>query len=1259
MKKGLVIISLLFILFGCFGGDDNDNNSDQDLEQQAVAHYTEAVLNFQNEDLIQSVEEVEENVVRVVKEAEEKTSDSSLQEKIHTLLVMAYDYEVELLLEEGTASTKRVDRTLDEIIGLMEYYLGRLNEDKVEQKALKISVNMKKLRINPVDEELKKSTEQALRELIILGEEINSSNLLNEIKFGVNRYSVSKLLIDISKASTKAQNITIAVEAIDMMIEIIENDIVSEKSVLYEQRIQVADILVEIANQSPSDDVREKILERAGEVLIPVVKDLEEVADDNYVPANKEEERLQKLVFGGAYRIGELTEISGDLSLKLEAAGIDLVQAKISYNKLAEKFVEEAEEAEKYQEKIEDRIQLNLNIVDLALYEAYLLIGTGNISDGILALKDMLLMQEVLGNDAYILEVHFALAKAYKISGQLENAITEYKLIIELFSGFSLAEEAEKYLILLLNLEDEKEAKILDYSLSVDNTGINISVKYISDYSNIEGRILIKTVDTGEDITDEILTTSTLTKNGNTFSGEFEIADIAEKAGEYKLEIILYNEEIEVVHESVLIIKSSETTVSFYAVDVDLKTKEVNVLIRELLENYVVYINDKIQELETIDELKKVSYKLSGTELEAGEHNVIIVIKDGEEIVAEKLVTYTVNEVESLTLSVDNVVLKEGQTYQLTATTYPANIVEEIVWASEDNEIVEVMNQSGLIKAVSIGAVKISASLGDITEYVDVQVTASAIVDAKIAGDISEIIMTVSTELSLPESAMLYYESGMEKLAEINWNTENLDIDTVGEYTITGTVNGWTGTLTLLVKVEELAVASLEISPKVISIYVGETITYPSVSAIMTDGSKEEKTVNWDISAVDVDSVGEYTITGTIEGLELIPQFILEVIKSDEELVQEVYVDLDLGDTSQIISDLELPSEISGVSILWSTSNAAIVSTSGAITRPVKGELDATVNITASLSKGTVTMTKQFIIVVLAETKTDEELLSDAKEYLTVEVILGENISLNTITKDLNLITTTNSGVSISWTTSDAAIVSTSGSITRPAIGESDVTVNITASLSKGTVTMTKQFTIVVIANAKTDAMLVAEVETYLTAEVILGENISLNTITKDLNLITTTNSGVSISWTSTNILIVRANGTVIQPKYPNGDAVLTLTATITKGSVESEKRFELKVLAAPILLKLNPVYSGTKDPILGDDIYNFIFTEISSNVEKIKIVGNVAIKDNSSTNEIIVGTETEITVDVLVEETETEITIEMYNALDEKIEFYTIPLEK
>ncbi len=58
MKKGLVILSLLFILFGCFGGSDSESKDDN-LEEQALAHYTEAVLNFQNEDLIKSVEAVE------------------------------------------------------------------------------------------------------------------------------------------------------------------------------------------------------------------------------------------------------------------------------------------------------------------------------------------------------------------------------------------------------------------------------------------------------------------------------------------------------------------------------------------------------------------------------------------------------------------------------------------------------------------------------------------------------------------------------------------------------------------------------------------------------------------------------------------------------------------------------------------------------------------------------------------------------------------------------------------------------------------------------------------------------------------------------------------------------------------------------------------------------------------------------------------------------------------------------------------------
>ena len=55
-----------------------------------------------------------------------------------------------------------------------------------------------------------------------------------------------------------------------------------------------------------------------------------------------------------------------------------------------------------------------------------------------------------------------------------------------------------------------------------------------------------------------------------------------------------------------------------------------------------------------------------------------------------------------------------------------------------------------------------------------------------------------------------------------------------------------------------------------------------------------------------------------------------------------------------------------GVSITWGSSTPSVIAVNGEVTRPALGEADATVTLTATLSKGATTATKNFILTVLS-----------------------------------------------------------------------------------------------------------------------------------------------------------------------------------------------------------------------------------------------------------------------------------------------------
>lgn len=105
---------------------------------------------------------------------------------------------------------------------------------------------------------------------------------------------------------------------------------------------------------------------------------------------------------------------------------------------------------------------------------------------------------------------------------------------------------------------------------------------------------------------------------------------------------------------------------------------------------------------------------------------------------------------------------------------------------------------------------------------------------------------------------------------------------------------------------------------------------------------------------------------------------------SDEVAVATAKTALSLGDTSAIISNLALPtSSINETSISWVSSNTNVISNDGTVTRPENGAGDASVTLTATITKGTITATKEFIAIVKEKAKESGYSLDISKVAIT------------------------------------------------------------------------------------------------------------------------------------------------------------------------------------------------------------------------------------------------------------------------------------
>lgn len=169
------------------------------------------------------------------------------------------------------------------------------------------------------------------------------------------------------------------------------------------------------------------------------------------------------------------------------------------------------------------------------------------------------------------------------------------------------------------------------------------------------------------------------------------------------------------------------------------------------------------------------------------------------------------------------------------------------------------------------------------------------------------------------------------------------------------------------------------------------------------------------------------------------------------------------------LTDLVLPttfqtSDSKTVNIRWNTSHSSNVNTNGTVSPTTSGSV--TVTLTAVLTYGSFTDTsttnnpnsKAFSLTVRAPNNTEAVRMD--KEALLWDKIKGNNVNQYEVTSSLTLPTTGRCGTTIVWNTSNTMVITTGGLVVPPTSGSA--TVILTATISKGTVSDTKVFTLAV-----------------------------------------------------------------------------------------------------------------------------------------------------------------------------------------------------
>lgn len=173
--------------------------------------------------------------------------------------------------------------------------------------------------------------------------------------------------------------------------------------------------------------------------------------------------------------------------------------------------------------------------------------------------------------------------------------------------------------------------------------------------------------------------------------------------------------------------------------------------------------------------------------------------------------------------------------------------------------------------------------------------------------------------------------------------------------------------------------------------------------------------------------------------------------------VADAKVQLTLTGLNAVIANLTLPTDGgSSVAVSWSSSKTANISNTGVVTRPVAGSDTARVVLTATLTKNGVIATKQFSAKVVPY-------LSDKISAQLDSLNLSIVGNLNLLRSNLTLASSGTEGSAIIWSSDKPTILSAAGAIaTRPAKGTGNAKVILTATIKKGTVTVTKTFVVYV-----------------------------------------------------------------------------------------------------------------------------------------------------------------------------------------------------
>ncbi len=357
-----------------------------------------------------------------------------------------------------------------------------------------------------------------------------------------------------------------------------------------------------------------------------------------------------------------------------------------------------------------------------------------------------------------------------------------------------------------------------------------------------------------------------------------------------------------------------------------------------------------------------------------------------------------------------------------------------------------------------------------------------------------------------------------------------------GTFKVVAHGNQTTASDTATVTVAQLPVASVLVTPAVVSVLIGAGVQLTATPQDANGNPLSGRVVNWSTSNAAVATVngsglvtgaaaGAATVTATSEGQSGSSAVTVSTVPVASVSVSPTSASLQTGQTVQLTATPKDASgnPLSGRAVSWTTSNGAVatVSSSGLVTGAAAGS-------------ATITATSESQSATSAISVTSVPVASLSVSPASASLSTGQTTQLTATPRDAS--GNPLSGRAVSWSTSNAAVatVNSGGLVTGAAAGSATITATSEGKSGTSAITVTS----VPVASITVSPA---------SANVLVGQTVQLIATPKDAS--GNPLSGRTVTWASNNTSVATVSSSGLVTGATAGSATITATSEGQSGT--------------------------------------------------------------------------------------------------------------